>query len=173
MICYWDLTNKRVARPAKHPEMFVGSLCSFCPICGLRGGVVFSGPFTRGLDSSGLAALPTGWEERKEMENREGWLGVSKGLFFQFIGPPHTHPLTHSPTHTDKRQSPEGKVRMWHHPQEDKPNNFFLSLLCCLCSWVKLEPLGLLVVGGSRGARGGRAAGAVLRRETEVKGSAG
>lgn len=128
--------------------------------------------FTRGLDFSGLAALPAGWEEREEMENREGWLGVSKGLFFQFIGPPHTHPLTPTHTHTQatepRRQSQDVTSSTGRQAKQ-----LFLSLLCCLCCWVKLEPLGLLVVGGSRGARGGRAAGAVLHRETEVKGSAG
>lgn len=39
------LNKKREAWAAKHPEMFVGS---FCPVCGLRGGVVFSGPLPEG-----------------------------------------------------------------------------------------------------------------------------
>lgn len=40
--------KKERAWAAKHPEMFVGSLCSFCAVCGLREGVVFSGPLPEG-----------------------------------------------------------------------------------------------------------------------------
>lgn len=48
MLLRLNKKKKREAWAAKHPEMFVGSFCSFCPICGLRGGVVFSGPLPEG-----------------------------------------------------------------------------------------------------------------------------
>lgn len=79
--------KKRASWTAKHPEMLVGSFFSLCPICGLRGGVVFSGPLPEGWALVGQV----GWllclqDEKKEKKWKRGtaeW-GFWKGLFQPF-----------------------------------------------------------------------------------------
>lgn len=109
--------KERAAWTAKHPEMFVGSFCSLCPICGLREGVVFSGPLPEGWASVGqvgwLLCLQDKKKEKKNGKEGGGERGLERPfsalLLFQFIGPPYTHPHTGTHTHT---RSPLDKVRM-------------------------------------------------------------
>lgn len=96
--------------------MFVGSFCSFCPICGLRGGVVFTGPLPEGWALAGHVGRLLCLQDEKKGEKMEKEAGLSEGLerpllarlLFHIIGSPYTHP--HTGTHA--QQSPADKVRM-------------------------------------------------------------
>lgn len=131
---------------------------------------------------AGLWVGQEGWllclqDEKKKGggENRREEGGLSGGLerpfpaclLFQFIGPPHTHPRTG--TDAQQRQSQDVTSSTG---REAKQLFLLFSVLSVLLrevgdsrsvrDWQRRR--------GSRGARGGRAAGSVLRREFEVEG---
>lgn len=178
MICYWDFTQKKSGMDCQASRNICGIILLLLSyICGLRGGVVFSGPLPEGRalgGTRGLAALPAGWEEERRGKNGEEG-GLSGGLerpfparlLFQFIGPPHTHP--HTGTDAQQRQSQDVTSSTGREAKQ-----LFLLFLCLS---VLLREVGdsRSVRGwqrrrGSRGAGGGREAGSVFHREFEVEG---
>lgn len=177
MICYWDFTQKKSGMDCQASRNICGIILLLLSyICGLRGGVVFSGPLPEGRalgGTRGLAALPAGWEEERRGKNGEEG-GLSGGLerpfparlLFQFIGPPHTHP--HTGTDAQQRQSQDVTSSTGREAKQ-----LFLLFLCLS---VLLREVGdsRSVRGwqrrrGSRGAGGGREAGSVFHREFEVE----
>lgn len=156
--------------------MFVGSFCSFCPICGLRGGVVFSGPLPEGWALAGQVGRLLCLQDEKKGE-KNGKRGRAKWGFGKAFASPstlsyyrfsiHTSTYRHTRTAEPSRQSQDVTSA-----QEEKPNNFF-SPYCIVSCREKLETLGLLLA-GSKGEdleelEGGAAAGSVLHREFKVK----
>lgn len=157
MICNWEEGGEKKesgtdCQTSRNVCGIILLLVSY--VCGLRGGVVFSGPSPEGRALVGQVGwLPCLQDEKKERKWKRGRAWERGGGFGKAFSSLSTlsiyrssaHTPTQSDVHTHRQQSPVDKVRKWHHPQEEKLNNFFLPALCCLCCWEKLEPLGLWV----------------------------
>lgn len=86
-----------------------------------------SGPGFGGI--SGLAALPAGWKGLEKEGGPSKAFSIPSALsFYRFS--------IHTKTHTDREQSPVDKVRIWHHPREEKPNiSYFFFAVVCPAEW--------------------------------------
>lgn len=63
------LHQKKSSVDCQHPEIFAGFFCFFCVKCGLRGGVVFSGPLPEGW------ALVRAYKMKRKRKKLEKWEG--------------------------------------------------------------------------------------------------